>query len=43
MTRVNVVARDFVVDAVAHLSGRSVSEGRTYQLADPGATCAAIP
>ena len=35
MTRVNVVPRDFIVDAVGYLSGRSVSEGRTYQLADP--------
>lgn len=31
----NVVPRDFVVDAVAYLSGQPVSEGRTYQLADP--------
>jgi nucleoside-diphosphate-sugar epimerase len=35
MSRVNVVPRDFIVDAVNYLSGRSVSEGRTYQLADP--------
>jgi nucleoside-diphosphate-sugar epimerase len=35
MTRVNVVPRDFIVNAVEYLSGRSVSEGRTYQLADP--------
>lgn len=35
MTRVNVVPRDFVVDAAAYLSGLSVSKGRTYQLADP--------
>jgi len=35
MTRVNVVPRDFIVDAVGYLSGRSVSEGQTYQLADP--------
>jgi nucleoside-diphosphate-sugar epimerase len=35
MTRVNVVPRDFIVDAVGYLSGLSVSEGRTYQLADP--------
>ncbi len=35
MTRVNVVPRDFIVDAVSYLSGLSVSEGRTYQLADP--------
>ncbi|KLO41940.1 SDR family oxidoreductase [Mycobacterium nebraskense] len=34
-TRVNVVPRDFIVDAVGYLSGLSVSEGRTYQLADP--------
>lgn len=31
----NVVPRDFVVDAVAYLSGQPASEGRTYQLADP--------
>jgi thioester reductase-like protein len=35
MTRVNVVPRDFIVDAVGHLSGLATSEGRTYQLADP--------
>lgn len=35
MTRVNVVPRDFVIDAVNYLSGLSVSEGRTYNLADP--------
>lgn len=35
MTRVNVVPRDFVIAAVEYLSGQSVSEGRTYQLADP--------
>jgi nucleoside-diphosphate-sugar epimerase len=35
MTRVNVVPRDFIVDAVGYLSGLSVSEGRTYHLADP--------
>lgn len=34
-TRVNVVPRDFVIDAVAYLSGLPASEGRTYQLADP--------
>ncbi|MGO9382568.1 MAG: SDR family oxidoreductase [Mycobacterium sp.] len=34
-TRVNVVPRDFVIDAVGYLSGLSGSEGRTYQLADP--------
>lgn len=34
-TRVNVVPRDFVVDAVGYLSGLTHSEGRTYQLADP--------
>ncbi|OBG56905.1 MULTISPECIES: SDR family oxidoreductase [unclassified Mycobacterium] len=34
-TRVNVVPRDFVVDAVGYLSGLPGSEGRTYQLADP--------
>lgn len=35
MTRFNVVPRDFIVDAAGYLSGRSVSENRTYQLADP--------
>ncbi len=35
ITRVNVVPRDFVIDAVGYLSGRAASEGRTYQLADP--------
>jgi nucleoside-diphosphate-sugar epimerase len=35
LTRVNVVPRDFIVNAVGYLSGRSVSEGRVYQLADP--------
>lgn len=35
MTRVNVVPRDFIVDAVGYLSGLPISEGRTYQLADP--------
>jgi nucleoside-diphosphate-sugar epimerase len=34
-TRVNVVPRDFVVDAVDHLSGHPNSEGRTYHIADP--------
>ena len=33
--RVNLVPRDFVVDAIAYLSGLEVSLGRTYQLADP--------
>jgi len=32
---VNVVPRDFVVGAIAHLSGLASSRGRTYQLADP--------
>jgi len=31
----NVVPSDFVVDAIAHLSGLESSLGRTYQLADP--------
>jgi nucleoside-diphosphate-sugar epimerase len=34
-TRVNVVPRDFVIDAAGYLSGLPASEGRTYQLADP--------
>lgn len=33
--RVNLVPRDFVIDAIAHLSGRSKSAGEVYQLADP--------
>lgn len=36
-TRVNVAPRDFVVDAVAELSGQERSLGRTYALADPEA------
>jgi thioester reductase-like protein len=35
MTRVNVVPRDFISKAVAHLSALPQSEGRTYHLADP--------
>jgi nucleoside-diphosphate-sugar epimerase len=31
----NVVPRDFVVDAIAHLSGLDRSEGEVYQLCDP--------
>jgi uncharacterized protein YbjT (DUF2867 family) len=34
-TFVNVVPRDFVVSALAHLSALEVSRGKTYQLADP--------
>lgn len=34
-TRVNLVPRDFVVDAIAYLSGREQSAGKVYQLADP--------
>ncbi len=33
--QVNVVPRDFVVEAIAHLSSLAGSKGRTYQLADP--------
>jgi thioester reductase-like protein len=33
--RVNVVPRDFVIDALVHLSGLEVSSGKVYQLADP--------
>ncbi|NHN61444.1 MULTISPECIES: SDR family oxidoreductase [Halorussus] len=32
---VNVVPRDFVVDAIDHLSAREDSEGEVYQLCDP--------
>jgi len=33
--QVNVVPRDFVVDAIAHLSGLDRSAGEVYQLCDP--------
>lgn len=33
--RVNVVPRDFVIDAMVQLSGLEVSSGTVYQLADP--------
>ncbi len=33
--RVNVVPRDYVVSAIAHLSSLPGSKGKTYQLADP--------
>jgi thioester reductase-like protein len=33
--RVNLVPRDFVVEAVAHLGGLASSAGKVYQLADP--------
>jgi thioester reductase-like protein len=35
VTRLNLVPRDFVVDAVTHLSALPHSAGVTYQLADP--------
>ncbi len=31
----NVVPRDFVIDAIAHLSGREETVGEVYQLCDP--------
>jgi thioester reductase-like protein len=34
-TRVNLVPRDFIVDAISHLSGLESSAGKVYQLADP--------
>lgn len=34
-TELNVVPRDFVVRAIAHLSAREDTEGRVYALADP--------
>lgn len=34
-SRINLVPRDFVIDAIAHLSGRPESAGKVYQLADP--------
>lgn len=40
-SRVNVVPRDFVVSAIAYLSGRESSLGRVYQLADPDPLTAA--
>ena len=33
MVRVNLVPRDFVVDALAHLSGAPEAAGKVYQLA----------
>jgi thioester reductase-like protein len=39
--RFNVVPRDFVVSAIAHLSGLASSLGKTFQIADPAPpTCA---
>jgi thioester reductase-like protein len=35
MVRFNMVPSDFVIGAIAHLSGLEASAGRTYQLADP--------
>ena len=35
VTRVNVVPRDFAIDAIAHLSGLAESRGRCYHIADP--------
>lgn len=37
-TRMNVVPRDFVVDAIAHLSGLTKSKGKVYQVCDPNPT-----
>ncbi len=34
-TRLNLVPRDFVIGAIAYLSGRAESAGKVYQLADP--------
>jgi thioester reductase-like protein len=34
-TRMNVVPRDYVVNAIAHLSGLERSQGKVYQLCDP--------
>ncbi len=33
--RVNLVPRDFIIDAMTHLSGLAASLGKTYALADP--------
>lgn len=35
LTRFNVVPRDYVVEAIAYLSGLEASSGKVYQLADP--------
>ncbi len=35
VTRVNVVPRDYVVDAISYLSSLDVSAGKVYHLADP--------
>jgi thioester reductase-like protein len=35
LTRINVVPRDFVVDAISYLSSRDESVGKVYQLSDP--------
>ena len=35
VVRLNVVPRDFVVDAIDHLAARDDNAGRCYQLADP--------
>lgn len=34
-TRLNVVPRDFITDAIAYLSSAEASRGKVYQLADP--------
>lgn len=34
-TRLNLVPRDFVIGAIAHLSGEPKAVGKVYQLADP--------
>ncbi len=36
-SRVNLVPRDFVTEAIAYLSGIEASAGKVYQLADPNA------
>lgn len=36
-TVVNIIPRDFVIDAMVHLSGLPQSKGKVYQLADPNA------
>ncbi len=35
VSRVNLVPRNFVIDAIAHLSALETSVGKVYQLADP--------
>jgi thioester reductase-like protein len=40
LTRVNLVPRDYVIEAIAYLSGLDKSLGKVYQLCDPNALTA---